>query len=166
MQSKELIKIGLQTSDNLIQPMLADLKDSPLTAPTSAGGNHAWWIAGHLTFAEGHLLWNFMRGEPNPLAEWKELFAGGTQPLADAAGYPAYDEILGKYQDIRVQTYALLESLSEEDLDQASKNVPAERKDFFGTYRQCFLAIMLHGMMHRGQLADVRRTLGRDVMMA
>ena len=97
--------------------MLENLKDSPLTAPTSAGGNHAWWIAGHLTFAEGHLLWNFMRGEPNPLAEWKELFAGGTQPDPKAVGYPAYDEILSKFHELRQQTYTLLDSLSEEDLE-------------------------------------------------
>jgi len=166
MQSKDLLTAGLQTSMGLVLPMLEDLRDSKLVAPTSAGGNHPWWIAGHLAYSEGHVLWDMMRGEPNPHAEWKALFAGGTQPDAEGAGYPDYEEILSKYQALREQTYALLASLSEDDLDQEAKNVPEDRKVFFGTYRQCFFAITLHGMMHRGQLADVRRVLGRDVMMA
>jgi len=166
MQSKDLLTAGLQTTMGLVLPMLEDLKDSKLVAPTSAGGNHAWWIAGHLAFSEGHVLWEMMRGEANPNADWKELFAGGTQPDADGAGYPDYEEILSQYQALREQTYSLLASFSEEDLDQEAKNVPEDRKAFFGTYRQCFFAITLHGMMHRGQLADVRRALGREVMMA
>ena len=124
MQSKDLLKAGLETTMSLVFPMLEDLKDATLTMPTSAGGNHAWWLAGHLTFSEGHILWEAMRGETNPNAEWKELFAGGTQPHPEGAGYPLYEEILSKYQQLRSQTYSLIDSLSEEDLDQSSVNVP------------------------------------------
>ena len=166
MQSKELLRAGLQLSDQLVLPMLEDLKGEPLAAPTANGGNHPWWIAGHLTFGEGNLFWNYMRGEPNPVAEWKDFFDGGTQPCPEGKQYPPYEELLGKYRELREQTLTLLDSLREQDLDQPSKNVSEELRGFFGTYRQCFLVAILHGMMHRGQLADVRRSLGRGVLMA
>lgn len=165
MDSRELLRISLQMSGDLLLPLLQDMQDAPMTPPTPNGGNHPTWIAGHMAFAEGNLFLHTMRGEPNPLDEWKSILDGGTQPSDDPSIYPSMDESISRFQELREQTMALLGSLSEEDLDQPSVNCPEERKAFFGTWRQCFLAAVLHGMMHRGQVADCRRALGREPLM-
>lgn len=166
MQSKDLLISALQVSHALTVPLLEDLKDAAMQPPTPNGGNHPTWVAGHLAYGEGNLFWHMMRGEPNPLAEHAEILDGGSQPSDDPSVYPPIEELIAKYCELREQTMALLESLSEEDLDQSSVNCPEEYRGFFGTWRQCFLSAALHGMMHRGQLADSRKALGRDPIMA
>jgi hypothetical protein len=158
--------MGLELSAGITLPLFEDVKDAPLTQPTAGGGNHPLWLLGHLTHGEGFLFWDCMRGEANPVAEWGECFSGGTTPVADAGKYPAYNEILAKFHELRGQTLALLDSLNEGDLDRASVNCPAERAGFFGTWRQCFLAASLHMMNHRGQVAVCRRAVGRKPLLA
>ncbi len=162
MQSKQLLQMALQLNEQAVWPLLDDMASAPLIFPTSKGGNHPLWIAGHLAFSEGMLIWEFARGQANPLAEWKELFNAKTVPTADASKYPPYESVVQKLKDIRKQTLAYLETLSEEDLDKPAQGVPAPFRAFFGTVRQCFLMAAMHPMNHRGQLADARRAAGRE----
>ncbi len=57
---------------------------------------------------------------------------------------------------------ALLDSLTEDDLDKASANAPEGFEDTFGTYRLCLQFVADHWYMHRGQLADARRAAGLE----
>lgn len=166
MQTKELLKMNLEACTGMILPMFEDMKDAPLTSPTPKGGNHPLWVIGHLAYSEGALLQEMMLGESNPLAEWKEIFSNGTEPVDDADKYPPYDEVLAKLQEVHQSNMALLGSMSEDDLDTASKACPPEYEGFFGTYRQCFQQIANHWWMHQGQVADARRAVGRKPMMA
>ena len=100
-----------------------------------------------------------MLGQPNPLADWEQVF-DGPEPSGDVSDYPPFDEVLAKCHDMRQATIALLESLSEQDLDKVSAQVPNGWKDTFGTYRLCLQYVADHWYMHRGQLADARRAAG------
>ena len=160
MQSKELLKITLDMSRDMVLQLIEDMKDTPLTFPTPNGGCHPLWVLGNVTLAEGTFVREYILGESNPLAEWNDIFGAGTEPVADAAKYPPFDEVMAKSHEMRKGTMELLDSFSEEDLDKAS-NAPAKRQAYFGTARQCFLMTALHWMMHRGQVADARRAAGR-----
>lgn len=165
MESKEVLKMILR-ADQMVMPLLLDMQDAPLTFPTSNGGCHPLWVLGHMTYGEGNLFWHLMRGEPNPVAEWEELFDMGTEPVGDAEKYPPFDEVLQKHYEIHGEVEQLLESLSEEELDQPSKNVPPEWAKNFGTWRQCFLMGGMHWLSHRGQVCDARRAAGKSPMFA
>ena len=165
MDSKELIVTALNQSYGLVMPLLEDLKTAPLVAPTSDGGNHAHWVLGHLTVSDGQFL-SMMRGTPNPFKEFGPLFGGGSTPEPQGNGYPAYDELLAKLAELRGETMKWIESLSEADLDQPSRDVPPGFEAFFGTWRQCLLMQAMHWMNHRGQLTDCRRAAGRERLMA
>ena len=161
MQSKEMLKTTLETCHGMVIRLIEDMKDAPLTFPTPNGGCHPLWIVGHLAFSEGQLIRDWMLGESNPLAEWQEMFGIGTVPTAAAANYPPYAELMAKFQQAHEDTLALLDSMSEEDLDTPTKNAPPDYEKYFPTYRQTFLMTALHRMMHRGQAADARRAAGR-----
>lgn len=165
MQSKELLVSALRQSYGLVMPLLEDLQSAALIVPTTRGGNHAHWILGHFAASEGHFR-TMMRGIPNIMEPLMPLFGGGSTPDPSGAGYPAYDELLHKLVDLRQETMAWLEPLSEADLDQVSKLVPPGFEPFFGTWRSCLLMQAMHWMNHRGQLADCRRAAGRDRLMA
>lgn len=56
MQSKDLLKMNLESCMGMLLPMIEDMKDAPLTFPTPKGGNHPLWVLGHLAYSEGSLL--------------------------------------------------------------------------------------------------------------
>ena len=162
MQSKDLIRINLELATQGVLPLIEDMSDAPLTAPTPNGGNHPLWVLGHLTYSEGSLVHWMMLGNPHPLAEWKDVFGIGTTVSYDASDYPAMSEVLDRFHTLRASTLEVFDGLSEEDLDKPSAKCPEDRRDTFGTYRLCLAMAANHWFMHRGQVADARRAAGRQ----
>ncbi|HEY1064547.1 MAG TPA: DinB family protein [Pirellulales bacterium] len=163
VQSKELLQLALSLSFDNALPLIEDMRSAPTTTPLP-GGNHTHWLIGHLTFVDSRVLHNLLLNTPNPLEDWKPLFGAKSQPTADVSAYPAFDEILAKCRAGRAELLALLDSLSEEDLDRTPSNVPPGMETRFGSWRKCFLMIALHWSNHRGQVCDNRKAAGRDPM--
>jgi len=164
MKTTDFIKASLEMSQGWVMGMIENMRDAPLTAPTPNGGNHPLWVLGHLAYAEGNLIDGFVQGKENSLADWKEMFGQGSQPVADAGKYPPFDEVLAKFQEIRANTMSVLDSLSDADLDKPS-HAPEEMTQFFGTIGRCFAALSMHFTFHGGQVADARRAAGRPALM-
>lgn len=164
MKTTDFIRLSLENSKGWIYGLLDDMKDAPLTHPTSAGGNHPLWIIGHLARSESDLLDRFILGKPNRFPELENCAAGST-PTSNAADYLSMDELMGKMEEIRSATLAHLQTLSDDDLDQKS-HAPEEFGQFFGTVGACFAAMSGHVSFHCGQVADARRAAGRKPMMA
>lgn len=163
MESIELIRDNLIKSQERVLARVEEMRDHCLVPPTPKGGGPTLWILGHLAYIEGLVIRGFMLGEPNPLAEWEQVFDGAEVP-GDFAPYPPFDEVLAKCREMRAATVALLEPLTEADLDRESAKIPEGYEDMFGTYRRCFQLVADHWYMHRGQLADARRAAGLDRM--
>ena len=163
MQSIDLICDNLKKSTERVLIRIEDMRSHGMAPPTPNGGGHTLWVLGHLAYIETLVIRKFMLGEPNPLADWEELF-DGAEVSGDSALYPAFDEVLAKCREVRAQTLELLDSLTEEDLDLVSVGVPQGAEGMFGTYRLCFQFVADHWYMHRGQLADARRAAGLDRM--
>ena len=145
-----------------IKPLADDLADAPMTSPTPNSGNHPLWIMGHLVYSSSGLL-AMISGEASPYEHWKDLFAGGTLPLSDAASYPDYAEVLKAYDSNHRAALGLLETMTETRLNEPPPAVWDSVRDdpSFRTIGKLFLFITMHEMSHRGQLADARRVLGR-----
>lgn len=165
MQSKDFLKSLLDHNRSLIIPLIEDLHDQPLALPTSRGGNHALWVTGHITFTLAWVVDEFLEGRPNRLQHWKELFDTGTEPVADAAAYPTFNEVLQTCHACHQECVDLLNATSEEELDD-KVDCPDGFESFVGTKRLCFRTIANHWLFHFGQLADIRRSLGRKRLMA
>ena len=163
MQSKDLVRDNLVKSSDRVLARVEQMRDHCVVVPTPNGGGHTLWVLGHLAYIEGRVIRAFMLGEPNPLAEWEATF-DGAEVAADAGAYPAFDDVLNQCREMRAATLRLLDSLTEEDLDRPSKNMPDGHEDTFGTYRLCFQFVADHWYMHRGQLADARRAAALDRM--
>jgi len=163
MHSIDLIRDNLAKSRDRTLERVEEMREHCLVFPTANGGGHTLWVLGHLAYVEGLVIRSFMLGELNPLTGWEEPFDGG-DPVAEAEAYPPFDEVLTTCREMRAQTLALLESLTEEDLDRAAEYVPEGWDATFGTWRLCLQYVADHWYMHRGQLADARRAAGLERM--
>lgn len=163
MHSIELIHDNLTKSRDRVLARVEEMRQHCVISPTPKGGGHTLWILGHLAYIEGLVIDGFMLGEPNPLADWEDLF-DGAEIAADVHAYPPFDDVLAECRAMRQRTLTRIESLTEEDLDQASRQIPKGFEDTFGTYRLCLQFVADHWYMHRGQLADARRVAGLNRM--
>ena len=161
MQSRELLISSLNANMKVTLQLIEDMRDAPLTFPTVNGGNHPLWVLGHLAYSVGECVQEIMLGEANPLVSWKEIFGYGSEPTDDANAYPSFDVVLQEFRDAHVGLLTRLESMGETDLDSLSKGCPAEYREQYGTYRLCISAVTDHLLIHRGQVADARRSAGR-----
>jgi hypothetical protein len=163
MQSIDLIRDNLKKSMDRVLARVDEMREHCVVFPTPKGGGHTLWVLGHLAYIEALVIRQFMLAEPNPLAEWEDLF-DGSDTAGDAGQYPPFDQVLAKCREMRESTITVLDSLSEDDLDSVSANAPKGHEETFGTYRLCLQYAADHWYMHRGQLADARRAAGLERM--
>lgn len=162
MQSLELIRDNLNKSSERVLARIDDMRDHGLVVALP-GGAHTLWVLGHLACIEALVVREFMAGEPNPLADWRQIF-DGDRVGEDPALFPPFDEVLARCREERARTLSVLDTLAEHELDLASAKVPAGYADSFGTRRLCLQYAADHWYMHRGHLADARRAAGIDRM--
>lgn len=163
MNSIDLIRDNLDKSRDRVLARVEEMREYCVVFPTPNGGCHTLWTLGHLAYIESLIIRTFMLGEANPLAHWEEAF-DGADTSGDITQFPPFDEVLAKCREVRASTLALLDSLTEDDLDRMSAKVPAGFEATFGTYRLCLQYVADHWYMHRGQLADARRAAGLERM--
>lgn len=163
MESIDLIRDNLIKSRERVLARVEEMRMHSVVFPTPQGGAHTLWVLGHLAYIESLVVEGFMLGRENPVADWEEVF-DGADVSGDIDHFPPFDQVLAKCRAVRDSTLALLDSLSEHDLDKPSAKVPKGFEDTFGTYRQCLQYAADHWYMHRGQLADARRAAGLQRM--
>lgn len=163
MNTIEFIKSGLEESKKWTCSLLDDMRETPFVEPTPRGGNHPLWVLGHLIVNESVLLDEWIQGKPNRFPEYTELFGYGSTPVADPSKYPAYDEIRPHFDEIRKDTLAYLEQISEDDLDKPSY---CAKDPFCKTVGNCFQSMIMHTMSHSGNVTDARRAAGKPPLLS
>lgn len=163
MQSIDLLRDNLAKSRDRVLARVEEMREHAVAFPTPDGGCHTLWVLGHLAYIEALVVRAFMLGETNPLAEWEEVF-DGPDVSGDIRQFPPFDDVLARCREARASTLALVNSLSEADLDNVSARVPRGFEATFGTYRLCLQYVADHWYMHRGHLADARRAAGLERM--
>jgi len=159
MKAIDAIRIALKFSD-MGMKYLADMSDAPLLRPGPWGGNHAMWIAGHITVIEGRLQ-KILRGVPNPVERWKPLFDWGSEPKTDPSAYPPYEEVLQTYRRLRGETLAFLDEVGEDGLDRPTKRPIPSFGPAFETVGPAIMVIACHQCGHLGAATVARRASGK-----
>ncbi len=164
MYTKDAIHYSLSLADRATMATLATIEDAPLTFPTENGGCHPLWVIGHLAFIEG--LTHQLLGGTNPVPHWGELFGQDTVAVADAGKYPPFATVRDQYATLRKGTLAMLDGMTEADLDTPTAWQPPGLEEELATYGRALLTVALHQMAHRGHLGDAVRTAGRAASVA
>ena len=158
MDVKQAIRASLTQADFIVNGYLADLTDAELLARPCSGGNHIAWQLGHLIGSERYLV---EQAEPGKMPPLPEGFAARHSKEAaahdDPAAFLRKEEYLALARQFRAATLAVVGDLPDSAFDQPISKAPP----FIKTAGELFLFLGPHWIMHAGQWAVIRRTLGR-----
>lgn len=156
MDSRQAIKLAIDTGEFVSMGYLSDLSDAELLHRPAAGCNHINWQLGHLIASEHKMIEGVAPGSMPPLpAGFAEKYTKETSGCNDPKALASKDELLALSKQQRAGTLAALEKMSDADLDKPTG------VEYASTVAAMFSLQGGHWMMHAGQWAVVRRQLGR-----
>jgi hypothetical protein len=156
------IKHELNLPTFTVQSYLQDLSDKDLMRRPTENANHIAWQLGHLIAAE-HNLNNMVCPESMPElpAGFAEQHNKETASSDDASDFCTKEEYTKAMEEQRAGTLALLDRLSDEELE---KPAPEAIRKFGATVGAVIAGQSAHWMMHAGQWVIVRRQLGKEAI--
>ncbi len=162
MDTKSAIKTALETANMITTSYLGDLTDEEMMHRPDPGCNHIKWQLGHLIASENQMINacypDSMPGLPDGFADKYSKEAAKSD---DPAAFDSKATLMELYEQQRAGTLALLDRISDAELDQES---PEAIRGYAPNFGAAFLMQDAHWMMHAGQWAVIRRQLGRDPM--
>jgi hypothetical protein len=156
---KQAIKFNLTNSDFLVERYLADLTPQELLTRPCCGANHIAWQIGHLIASERYLVDKVAPGKMPALPEgFAEKHKKHTAGNDDAGSFLSKEEYLRLRKEVRAATLKAIDELPAEGFDAP---LPSGVPPVIKTAGELFLFLGPHWLMHAGQWAVTRRSLGR-----
>lgn len=156
MNTREAIKIGLDTGEFVSLGYLEDLTDADFLRRPHPVCNHINWQVGHLITSEHMMIEKVAPGSMPALpAGFAEKYVKETATCDDAAKFATKSELLTTYKAQRAATLAALSKETDENLDKSTG------VDYAPTVAAMYSLQGSHWLMHAGQWAVLRRQLGR-----
>lgn len=161
MNAKDVIRQALDLSDMILNSYLKDLEDADLHVRPVDGMNTIAWQLGHLVSSERGMVEGVKPGScPALPAGFEENHSRDTTNSDDTSKFVSKSEYVALIQAQRAATKAVLEGLSESDLDAPG---PERMRNFCPTVGSVMLLTGTHYIMHLGQFVAVRRKLNKPV---
>lgn len=164
MRGVDAVRQALLSTQSLLTWFISDLSNADLVVRPVSGANHIAWQLGHLIVSERGLT----KQVPGAESAYPELPPGfaekhgmDRQASDNPADYCTKEEYLDAFSKTRQATIALVEKLSDADLDRPTEGNMAK---FAPTLGALFLLVSNHSLMHGGQFSVVRRKLGKPVL--
>jgi uncharacterized damage-inducible protein DinB len=160
MGPKDVIRNTLDTSDFIIKAYVNDLSDEELKLVPVEGMHPIALQLGHLVFAEHMFKEMIEPGTSPPLPEGFAEAHDIKKADRDASRFKTRDEYVRLWDEQRNATKALLDRLSDADLDddRGGKLPP-----WAPTVAAALNMAGMHALNHSGQFVAVRRKLNKPI---
>lgn len=161
MDAKDVIRMSIASSDQILNAYLKDLSDDELRLRPIEGMNAIAWQLGHLISSERSMVEAIKPGSSPGLPEgFDQAHSRDTADSADPAKFRSKDEYLRLFDAQRKATLAVLDGLQDAELDRPA---PERMRSMFPTVGAVMLLTGNHVLMHVGQFVAVRRKLKKPV---
>ena len=159
MNSRDAIKLSIDTGDMISMAYLQDLTDEQMMQRPHPECNHLKWQIGHLIASERTMIDGVVPGSVPALPDgFAERYGKVAAKSDDPSAFDSKEELLRVYQELRAGTLAALAKLSDEELGKPS---PESMQGYAPNVAAAFSMQGNHWLMHAGQWAVLRRQLGK-----
>jgi len=157
MSKKENLKYSLATNQRGVRALIDDISEEESLERGKDNLQHIRWQTGHLVYNAFDTL-KSLGGEAEIPEQWRVLFNRGCEWNDDPSVYPSMAELRTKLYSFYAQINQRLEEMSDSDLDvELWKELGFET-----TAMNTAIFFNKHEFYHMGQIAVIRRILGRE----
>ncbi|MHC4428694.1 MAG: DinB family protein [Planctomycetota bacterium] len=162
MNAKDLLRYNISLTHHITKQYLSDMTEEEMLVRAVPGSNHLAWQLGHLIVSERSLL---------------EAIGAAVPDLPDGFAKKHGKENIGSDDPgdflTKAEYFALMEQMHKaaeaaiDETDEAGLDVPSPEKlrSFFPTVGSVLFMAGSHEMMHAGQIAAIRRKLGKPIVI-
>jgi hypothetical protein len=161
MNAKDVMTRVFGMGDYILNSYLGDLDDADLLLRPVEGQNHIAWQLGHLISSERRMVEGVKPGA-SPLlpAGFDDAHNKEASKSTETRGFLTKQQYLDLFKKQRAATLAVLESLSDADLERPG---PESMRPIAPTMGATFTLAGEHVLMHVGQFVSVRKKLKKPV---
>jgi len=159
MKQAEFLAEELIKTRGWTKQLLADFSGADWGYQPQPGMSHAIWLIGHISLAQHGLVAVRCFGEAPLESAYADPFKIGSTPLpVDQHTYPGAEELLTHFDRVQETVVAKVRGMSDEDL---TAPVGGKPHPMFTTKGGAVVHSTRHEAFHTGQIATLRRLLGR-----
>jgi len=163
MNAHACINTLLDSSRFVLETYLSDFSDDDLLVRAVPQAHHTAWQLGHLISSEHAMVSALPYGRLVDLpAGFQDRHSKATSGLNESSAYLPKRDYLQIMQTQRKAARAILEAIPADELSEPG---PSGIRDYAPTVGSVFLVLGSHEMLHAGQVAVVRRFLGKPVLI-
>ena len=165
MNWNEFAVSGMEMARWFTLSSVEDLTDEEMMFQPAEGLNHPLWLLGHIATSESGLILSLCKGEGLLPRDWMGTFGIGSKPVADATVYPSRAEVLSWLEKTHVAAIDYVRSLTPEDLDRRPVGIdrfPKSAQERFSSVAKAITGHIAHESSHTGQVAMLRRLMGKS----
>ncbi|MEK6799822.1 MAG: DinB family protein [Planctomycetota bacterium] len=167
MTHAELLAEQLEWTREWTLRLIADLEGADWSFQPGLGLAHPLWLCGHLACSQDILIFGRCLGQSGVIDDsFKSHFAiGGPVKSTTEHKYPPLSDVLSTMRDVHAKTLEAVRGMSDDLLAQPAfagdgKSPHPHYKDKRGAASHC----SRHEAFHAGQIALIRRLLGRTFL--
>jgi hypothetical protein len=158
MNAKDVISEIVEFGHVVMRLYVGDLTDDELLVRPVPGSNHAAWQVGHLIGSTCGIVESLGHEAP-PLPDgFEPAHSRETAGSDDPGRFATRDEYLALMDRVKAASLAAVEATDESALGEPA---PESMREYAPTVSSALLLLGTHWLMHAGQVAVVRRKLGK-----
>ena len=162
MNVKDLLHYNVTLSHNITKTYLGDITDEEMLVRAVPGSNHLAWQLGHLVASERSLLEAIGVDVPDLPEGFVEKHGKENTDSDDPSEFLSKSEYFELMDQMHQAADAAIDKTDEAGLDVPT---PEKLRSFFPNVGAVLLMMGGHEMMHSGQIAAIRRKLGKPIVI-
>ena len=165
MTTGELLAEQIQRTRKWTLALIGDLSGDEWTHQVTEGGQHILWLCGHVTTAQESLV--FRRCLDRSLLDdaYRSHFAIGNKVKSAAAyDWPSAESVRAKMDEVQAHTEQAVAKMNDALLGEPLMGKDGQPHPMFDTTLGAIGHVSRHEAFHAGQIAMIRRTLGRPFL--
>ena len=162
MNVHDLLKHNVNFTHSITQAYVGDVSEDEMLVRAIPGSNHLAWQLGHLIASEHQLMSMIGIDMPDLPDGFAEKHSTDNIESDDPSDFLSKDEYLALMRQTHDAAVAAIDGFDEAALDEPS---PERLRKFFPTVGAVLFMAGGHEMMHTGQIAAIRRKLGKPIVI-
>lgn len=154
---KETLRSHVEGIHSAINRLITDISEQESMVTIGSSPNHIKWLTGHLVFT-AKLAGMTLGGTMDLPDGWMHLFRRGSETPETQQSFPPMAEVVAKLRGSQAALLALIDGATGEKLDTTCQIAPK----WEDSPMNAILFLMAHDFYHAGQMAMIRRELGRE----